>query len=159
MRKVIKVVITKMKNACKRVKYLIKVEKIKGHSLNLIPYHLHLQWKFKLLSGKYAWGNKAKHWWVMSTNFSFSNVCWQQPAMFCLYTTSKHSHPYFDFSLTVKVMGLNPGYLLKSILLYFREKEMCKIRFQTPKNYFQIFDLEVLFWISLSHIWVKLFLN
>jgi len=26
---------------------------------------------------------------------------------------------------------------------------MCKIRFQTPKNYFQILDLEVLFWTSL----------
>ena len=28
-----------------------------------------LQWKFKLLVGKSTWGNKAKHCWVMSTNF------------------------------------------------------------------------------------------
>jgi len=36
----------------------------------------------------------------------------------CLYTSSKLSRPYFEFSLKVKVMGSNPGYLLKSFLLY-----------------------------------------
>ena len=36
--------------------------------------------------------------------------------MFYLYTPSKLSHPYFKFSL--KVMKLNPGYLLRSFLLY-----------------------------------------
>ena len=52
--------------------------------------HSHyLQWKFKLLTGKVTWCNKAKHCWVMSTNFLFSNVCWQCPEMFCLYTSSK----------------------------------------------------------------------
>ena len=54
----------------------------------------------------------------MSTNFLFSKVCWQRPAMFCLYTSSKLSRPWFEFSLKVKVMGSNPGYLLKSFLLY-----------------------------------------
>ena len=39
--------------------------------------------------------------------------------MFCLYTSSKLSRPKFEFSLKVKVMGSNPGYLLKSFLLYF----------------------------------------
>ena len=39
--------------------------------------------------GKFTWGNKAKHCWVMSTNFLFSKVSWQCPAMFCLYTSSK----------------------------------------------------------------------
>ena len=34
--------------------------------------------------------------------------------MFYLYTSSK-----FEFSLKVKVMGLNLGYLLKNVLLYF----------------------------------------
>ena len=56
-------------------------------------HHLHLQWKFKLLVGLVSGGNKAKHCWVMSTNFLFSNVCWQCPAMFCLYTSSKLSRP------------------------------------------------------------------
>ena len=53
----------------------------------------HLQWKFKLLAGEFTWGNKAKHCWVMSTNFLFSKLCWQRPAMFCLYTSSKLSRP------------------------------------------------------------------
>ena len=47
---------------------------------------LHLQWKFKLSVGKFTWGNKAKHCWVMSTNFLFSK-------MFCLSTTCKLSCP------------------------------------------------------------------
>ena len=32
-------------------------------------HHLHLQWKFKLLAGKFTWDNKAKHCWALSTNF------------------------------------------------------------------------------------------
>ena len=38
--------------------------------------------------------------------------------MFCLYTSSKLSSTQFEFSLKVKVMGSNPGYLLKYFLLY-----------------------------------------
>ena len=37
-------------------------------------HHLHLQWKFKLWAGKFTWGDKAKHCWVLSTNFLFSKV-------------------------------------------------------------------------------------
>ena len=50
----------------------------------------------------------------------FSNVCWQPRAMFSLYTSSKLSRPEFEFSLKgkLKVVGSNPGYLLKSFLLY-----------------------------------------
>ena len=51
----------------------------------------------------------------MSTNFLFSN---NHPAMFCLYTSSKLSLPYFEFLMKVNVMGLIPGYLSKSFLLY-----------------------------------------
>ena len=47
-------------------------------------HHLHLQWKFKLLAGKFTWGNIAEYCWVMSTNILLSKVCWQCPAMFCL---------------------------------------------------------------------------
>ena len=53
----------------------------------------------------------------MSTNFLFSKVCWHCPAMFCLYTSSKLFQPSFELSLKVKVMGSNPGYLLKYFLL------------------------------------------
>ena len=35
--------------------------------------------------------------------------------------SSKLSHQLFEFSLKVKVMGLNPGYLLKSFLLYLTD--------------------------------------
>ena len=65
---------------------------------------------------KSTWGNKGKHCWGMSTNFLFSKVCWQHSAMSCLYSTCKLCRPYFEFSM--KVMGLNSSYLLKSILLY-----------------------------------------
>ena len=55
-------------------------------------HHLHLYWKFKLLARMFTWGNKAKYCWVISTNFLFTKVFWQLPAMFCLYTSSKLSH-------------------------------------------------------------------
>ena len=93
-----------------------KVENIR----KIRSHHLHLQWKFKLLPGKFTWGNKAKSCWVMSTNFLFSKVCWQRPAMFLIYTSSKLSCQSFEFSLKMKVMELNPDYLLKSFLLYMR---------------------------------------
>ena len=38
--------------------------------------------------------------------------------MFWLYTSNKLSHPYFEFSLKVKVMGSNAGYFLISFSLY-----------------------------------------
>ena len=37
--------------------------------------------------------------------------------MFCLISSSKLYLKYFEFSLKVKVMGLNPGYHLESFLL------------------------------------------
>ena len=61
-----------------------KVEKILKGSLDSIP----CKRKFKLWVGKFAWGSKAKHCWVMLTNFLFSKFCWQCSAMFCLYTSS-----------------------------------------------------------------------
>ena len=41
---------------------------------NIIYLCLHqtFQRKFKLFEGKFTWGNKAKHYWVMSTFFLFS---------------------------------------------------------------------------------------
>ena len=77
-------------------------------------YHLHLQWKFKLLAGKFTWGNKTKHCWLMSTNFLFKSLL-TMPS-----TSNKLSHLWFKFSLKVKVkvIGSNPGYLLKYFLVY-----------------------------------------
>ena len=52
----------------------------------------------------------------------FKKVCWHHPAMFCLNTSSKLSCQKFEFSLKAKVMGLNPGYLLKSFVLLYLHK-------------------------------------
>ena len=43
-------------------------------------------------AGKFAWGVLAKHCWALSTNVWKQKVCWHQPAMFCLITSSKLSH-------------------------------------------------------------------
>ena len=57
--------------------------------------------------------------------------------MFCLITSSKLCSPEFEFSLKVKVMGLNPGYLLKSFLLYKETNDI-------PPNFssFDFFDMK-----------------
>ena len=73
--------------------------------------------EFKLWEEKFAWCVKAKHCWALSTNVWKQKVCWHHPAMFCLITSSKLSCQWFEFSLKVKAMGWNPGYLLKSFLL------------------------------------------
>ena len=52
-------------------KIFLKVAWIQSHQL-------HLQLKFKLWPGKFAWGVKAKHF--------EQKVCWHHPAMFCLIT-------------------------------------------------------------------------
>ena len=47
--------------------------------------------------------------------------------MFCPITSNKLSHKEFEFSWKVKVMGLNPGYLLKSFLLYLLTRIILKV--------------------------------
>ena len=66
-------------------------------------------------------GVKGKHYycWMFSTNFWIQKVCWQCLGMFCLYTSSKISRPWFEFSLKLKVIRSNSDYLLKSSLLYY----------------------------------------
>ena len=98
----------------KLIYFFDEVEKISEDRLDLF-HHLPLQWKFKLLAGKFTWENKAKYCWVMSTNILYSKVCWQCPAMFCLYTTRNFLRPWFEFSL--KVMEFYPGYLSNFFLL------------------------------------------
>ena len=67
-----------------------KVEKILKGSLDSIPSPSSSV-KIQIIGGN--WGNKAKHWWMISANFLFSKVCSQSPAMFCLYISSKHYCP------------------------------------------------------------------
>ena len=44
--------------------------------------------KIQIMGGR---GVKAKHCWVLSTNFLFSKVCWQQPAMFAFISQRNFS--------------------------------------------------------------------
>ena len=53
--------------------------------------------------------------------------------VFCHYTSSKLSRPYFEFLLKVKVMRSNAGYLLKSFLIY------TEIPLPVMKSYFRSF--------------------
>ena len=55
---------------------------------------------------------------MLSTNFWKQKVYWKRLTMFCLVTSSKLSRQWFEFLLKVKVMGSNPGYLLKHFQLY-----------------------------------------
>ena len=48
--------------------FLVKYKKDKNIAW-IKSHHLHLQWKFKLLAGKFTWGVKAKHCWALSANF------------------------------------------------------------------------------------------
>ena len=68
--------------------------------------------------------------------------------MFCLYTSRKLSHPKFEFSLKVKVMKLNPGYLLRPFLLYFYFTQYKKKHFQqlSKKDWQLVFKSEKIFW-------------
>ena len=57
-------------------------------------------------------------------------------AMFCLYTSSNFSSPQFEFSLKVKVMGSNPGYLLKPFyfMIFSLKSTMNSYRKKLSKN-------------------------
>ena len=69
-----------------------KIEKILKGTLDLIPSPS-LSVKIQIM-GRKVWNVvKAKHCWVLPTNFLFSKVCWQYPVMFCLHTSSKLSRP------------------------------------------------------------------
>ena len=52
-------------------------------------------------------------------------MCWHHPAMFCLITSSKLSRQWFEYSLKVKVMGLNVGNLLIIFLTLLHSLERC----------------------------------
>ena len=68
--------------------FCAEVEKIlKGSLDSIIPsHHLHLQWKFKLWAGKFAWDIKENI--AGSCQQTFENK-----AIFCLYTSSKFFPP------------------------------------------------------------------
>ena len=70
--------------------------------------------------------------------------------MFCLITSSKLSYQQFEFSL--KVMGSNPGYLLKSFLLYLHQNKTFKFKVQVH------FFLELFFHLSCIFYRLKIYI-
>ena len=73
-------------------------------------HHLHLQWKFKLLAGKFTWVNKQ----------NIARCCHQTS---CFQKFVDNAQQCFAFTIqanfpanNLKVIGLNPGYPLKSFL-------------------------------------------
>ena len=65
----------------------------------------------------------------MSTNFFFKSLLTMPSNVLPLHLKQTFP-PKFEFLLKVKAMGLNPGYLLKSFLLYvlysFQQKAFCQ---------------------------------
>ena len=84
--------------------------KIRRKVKNILEDSLYHQWKINLWAGKLGWGGKAKHCWALST------ICFVDSAQQCLAKEIKTTDANVHDSL--KVMGSNPGYLLKSSLLY-----------------------------------------
>ena len=75
----------------------------------------HLQWKFKLWAGKFAWGVKAKHCWALSRNFWKQKVCWYHPAISCLIkylnTNNLNFHRSWRWWDQIQAIFLNLLYL------------------------------------------------
>ena len=71
---------------------LVKIKKI----ARIQSHHFHLQWEFKLLAGKFTWDNKAKHCWVVSTNF------WKQCPAIINEETFMYSHSNYSQILACK---------------------------------------------------------
>ena len=89
--------------------YIGKVENIWKGSLDWIP-SISPSVKIQIMGGKVCLRCKGKSLLTMSSK---QKICWHHLAMFCLITSSKLSCQKFEFSLKMKVMGSNPGYLLK----------------------------------------------
>ena len=88
-------------------------------------------------------------WWCQQT-FENKKVCWHYLAMFCLVTSSKLSRQWFEF--TLNVMGSNPGYLLKSFLLYLGKFQSYKIIFKEISSLFTSCFPSILFLIFFKKI-------
>ena len=65
---------------------------------------------------------KAKHCWSLSTNVLLSKVCWHPPVMFCLISSSKLFHQFFNFHWSRRWWDQIQSILLN--LFYFK---VCRI--------------------------------
>ena len=59
----------------------------------ILSHHLHLQWKFKSLGGKFTWEKRHNIAGLCQQFFCFQKFVDNAPAIFCLYISSKLSHP------------------------------------------------------------------
>ena len=96
----------------------VKVENILKGSLDLIPSPSSSV-KIQIMAGKVCLRCKGKTLLGVVNKLLKTKSLLTSPsnAMFCLITSSKLSRKQFQFSLKLKVMGSNPGYLLISFLL------------------------------------------
>ena len=106
-------------------------------------HHLHHQWKFKFLTGKYTWGNKEKQW-ALSTNFWKQEVCWHHPAMFCLYTLS--TPPIIWILTEVEGDGIESrlsSYIFSTLPTFLQDLQKSnRISTKSPISYFSFFNFQ-----------------
>ena len=101
--------------------FTLKVEKILKGRLNLISSPSP-SLKLQIMGRNVCLGCKGTLLGAANKLLKIKSLL-NMPAMSCLYTSSKLSCPYFEFSLNVKVMGSNVSYLLRSF--YFINLIVC----------------------------------
>ena len=96
-------------------------------------HHLHLKWKFKLLSGKFAWGVKAKHCF---------NKLWHHTAM-CGANFSANNlnfHWRWRWWDQIQTIFLNLFYFIRNVLTLLHVTQGC------AQGFFIQISYSVLFW-------------
>ena len=96
------------------IQHFGKVKSVLKGSLDLIPSPSPSV-KIQIMGRKVCLRCKGKTLLGVVNKLLKQKKCLHHPALFCLITSSKLSTQQFEFSL--KVIGSNPGYLLKSSLL------------------------------------------
>ena len=130
-------------------------------------HHLYLQWKFKLLAGKFTWGTKAKHCWVMSTNFLKQKVLFDNaqhlkqsfPPIIWILNEGEGDGieswlPFKFFSTTLWCVWYHKGFLPFDFLDEILKQIVC---YQMEPNHYKMGLLPIL-GILLSHLVVLLIL-
>ena len=98
-----------------------KVQKILKNSLDL-SNHLHLQWKFKLRTGKFAWGLKVKHCWALSTNFSSADL---MQNIWCIFVVGWSFQ--YNCILYYRWYNLEPRGIQNILILFVARKNCDKV--------------------------------
>ena len=126
-------------------------------------HHFHLQWKFKLWVGKFAWDVKAQHCWALSTNYLYSKVCWQHPAMFCLYTFPAHNlnfHWRWRWRDRIQAIFINLFYFSQHPIHWNDFNFHCNLQKMLRRRRYMFFAFIMNFpeTIWYIHLWINTFL-